>query len=153
MIAAPANANQMYADRSETPKNEIASTIANDAPALMPRMPGSASGLRVSPCMQAPASPSAPPMTRARQVRANRAMAMAWSGSAVSKRAVGETLVEPTSTESADTTSTAATRSAAAVLVRVRPAVARRTDAVSRTAGHQVPSTAWATSGRKCSMV
>ena len=55
--AAPANANQTYAERSETPKNEIASTIANEAPALMPRMPGSASGLRVRPCRQAPARP------------------------------------------------------------------------------------------------
>ena len=69
--------------RRRTPT--IASTIANAAPALMPRMPGSASGLRVSPCMQAPASPSAPPTASASRVRGSRAAAIAWSGSAASK--------------------------------------------------------------------
>ena len=36
-------------------------TTASAAPALTPMMPGSASGLRATPCMAAPARPSAPP--------------------------------------------------------------------------------------------
>ena len=43
------------------PKSMIPPTIAADAPQLMPSTPGSASGLRVSACMSAPAAPSATP--------------------------------------------------------------------------------------------
>ncbi|CAM5298855.1 hypothetical protein SCALM49S_06894 [Streptomyces californicus] len=44
---------------------------------LTPRMPGSASGLRVTPCMTPPARPSAAPMTTARTVRGMRLVAAA----------------------------------------------------------------------------
>ena len=39
-------------------------TTNSAAPALTPRMPGSASGLRVSPCIIVPATPSAAPTSR-----------------------------------------------------------------------------------------
>ncbi len=44
---------------------------------LTPRMPGSASGLRVTPCMTPPARPSAAPMATARTVRGMRLVAAA----------------------------------------------------------------------------
>ena len=44
-------------------------TTASDAPELTPRMPGSASGLRVTPCITAPDSPSAAPTSSASSVR------------------------------------------------------------------------------------
>ena len=44
-------------------------TTASEAPMLIPRTPGSASGLRVTPCMTAPESPSAAPTSTARTVR------------------------------------------------------------------------------------
>ena len=40
------------------------STTNSAAPALTPRMPGSASGLRVTPCISAPATPRAAPTSR-----------------------------------------------------------------------------------------
>ena len=48
------------------------STTANAAPALMPRIPGSASGLRVTPCISAPAPPSAAPTSSPSSVRGTR---------------------------------------------------------------------------------
>ncbi len=50
----------------------MASTTANAAPALMPRIPGSASGLRVTPCISAPAAPSAAPTSSPSSVRGTR---------------------------------------------------------------------------------
>ena len=50
-------------------------TTASAAPASTPRMPGSASGLRVTPCMTPPASPRAPPTPRPRSVRGTRRLA------------------------------------------------------------------------------
>src|SRR5690349_16330349 len=49
--------------------------------------PGSASGLRATPCMAAPARPSAPPASRPRTVRGMRACTTAWSPLAGSKAA------------------------------------------------------------------
>ena len=46
--------------------------MAAAAPALMPMMPGSASGLRVTPCRIAPLSPSAAPTVRPSSVRGTR---------------------------------------------------------------------------------
>ena len=47
-------------------------TTAHDAPASMPSSPGSASGLRVWPCIRAPATPSAMPTAIASTVRGTR---------------------------------------------------------------------------------
>ncbi len=55
--------------RSDSPKNAMPMTTASDAPMLTPRMPGSASGLRVTPCITAPDSPSAAPTSTASTVR------------------------------------------------------------------------------------
>ncbi|MNT04791.1 hypothetical protein D3C72_1393830 [compost metagenome] len=54
------------------PNQTMPMTTASDAPMFTPRMPGSASGLRVTPCMMAPASPSAAPESRASSVRGRR---------------------------------------------------------------------------------
>ena len=62
----------MYAEMLVTSAIAIAATMASAAPALIPRIPGSASGLRVSPCMSAPASPSAAPTSRPMSVRGTR---------------------------------------------------------------------------------
>ena len=61
------------------------STTASAAPAFTPRMPGSASGLRAMPCMPAPASPSAAPISRPATVRGTRECTTAWSPLAASK--------------------------------------------------------------------
>lgn len=54
-------------------------TTASAAPVLTPRMPGSANGLRVTPCITAPVTPSAAPATTARTVRGMRLATEAWS--------------------------------------------------------------------------
>lgn len=54
------------------PVRATASTTASEAPALIPRMPGSASGLRVSDCISAPATPNAAPTTTSTRVRGRR---------------------------------------------------------------------------------
>ena len=74
-IAAPEEREPDVAPRGRRPRGTRSPAPSrSDAPALMPRMPGSASGLRVSPCMQAPARPSAAPTASAEQVRPNRAI-------------------------------------------------------------------------------
>ena len=69
---APINAALSVTARVDTPMTAVADTTAKAAPALTPRMPGSASGLRVIACMIDPASPSAPPMMSAAMVRGTR---------------------------------------------------------------------------------
>ena len=98
--AAPRNANQTYAESGETPEDGDRQHHRQAAPALMPRMPGSASGLRVRPCRHAPASPRAAPdePARARCARAG-PRATAYGGSLVSNSAPGETSVAPTRTD------------------------------------------------------
>jgi hypothetical protein len=51
------------------PNQAKPTTTASEAPMLIPSTPGSASGLRVTPCMTAPERPSAAPTTTARTVR------------------------------------------------------------------------------------
>ena len=67
--AAPAKANQRKSPTSVSPSRDIDRTTDRDAPALTPRRPGSARGLRVSPCMTTPATASAAPTMTARTVR------------------------------------------------------------------------------------
>ena len=67
--AAPAKANQRKSLTSVSPSRDMERTTDSDAPALMPRMPGSARGLRVSPCMTTPATASEAPTMTARTVR------------------------------------------------------------------------------------
>lgn len=77
---APANANQMNDPMSVSPRNATASTTANAAPALTPRMPGSARGLRVMAWMRAPETPSAVPTSSPTTVRGRRRSRMiTWS--------------------------------------------------------------------------
>ena len=80
--AAPAKANhtrpeqRRHVERRRSP----ARPTNRAAPALTPRMPGSASGLRVTPCMTAPPTPSAAPTSRPTIVRGMRsARTMRWS--------------------------------------------------------------------------
>src|SRR5689334_14858821 len=103
----------------------MAVAIAKAAPALMPRRPGSASGLRVSPCMQAPASPNAPPTARPRRVRSQRFTRTAWSTWAGSRSAHGEVVVEPIRTEPTTTAASVADRTATLTARAGRTPVAR----------------------------
>ena len=58
---------------ADAEREAIAATTASAAPALTPRMPGSASGLRATPCIAAPARPRASPDEQAgRRVRGTR---------------------------------------------------------------------------------
>jgi hypothetical protein len=57
---------------SRIPKSPTATVTAKDAPACKPRMSGSASGLRVSAWINAPARPSAIPTTSPTIVRGSR---------------------------------------------------------------------------------
>lgn len=54
------------------PNHAMPITTASEAPMLTPRMPGSAKGLRVTPCITAPARPSAAPTSIASTVRGMR---------------------------------------------------------------------------------
>ena len=65
-------ATKMYVVGEVIEKNAIPVTTARAAPLVTPRMPGSASGLRVTPCITAPDSPSAAPISRASSVRGTR---------------------------------------------------------------------------------
>ena len=77
--AAPTIATQMNAAGEASPKNAMPVTTNSDAPVVTPRMPGSASGLRVTPCMTAPARPSAAPTIIASTVRGTRLRTAAWA--------------------------------------------------------------------------
>ncbi len=63
--AAPAKANQTYPVSVWIPAKAMARTTPTEAPWLMPRMPGSAIGLRVMPWRTVPARASAAPTIRA----------------------------------------------------------------------------------------
>ena len=77
---APANANQMYDQILAIPNTPTASATANAAPALTPRIPGSANGFRVTAWMSAPPIPNATPTIRPRMVRGiRRSRTMMWS--------------------------------------------------------------------------
>lgn len=62
----------MKVDGPLMPKNTRPTTTASDAPPEMPRIAGSATGLRVTACIPAPASASAEPTTIASIVRGTR---------------------------------------------------------------------------------
>ena len=66
------------AGRREQAEDAMPVTTASEAPMLTPRTPGSASGLRVTPCMTAPARPSAAPTSTASSVRGIRLVTAAW---------------------------------------------------------------------------
>lgn len=94
----------------------IEDTIANAAPCVTPSSPGSASGLRVWPCMSAPATPSAIPARTPRAVLGTRRerMTMSFSVPVEAVRAcqasASGTDLEPTVMLSTIATSTAASR-------------------------------------------
>ena len=76
-IAAPATATTTYPYGSDNPKNTIPIATASEAPAETPRIPGSASGLRVTACIVAPDTDSAAPTSNASTVRGTRLMTAA----------------------------------------------------------------------------
>ncbi len=73
--AAPMNANHTELAAPASP-SESAITTAAEAPALTPSRPGSASGLRVSACISAPATPIAAPTAIPSSVRGTRRLRM-----------------------------------------------------------------------------
>ena len=77
--AAPAIATQMKLVGELMPKNAMPVTTHSEAPVVTPRMPGSASGLRVTPCITAPDRPSAAPTSMASSVRGIRFSTAAWA--------------------------------------------------------------------------
>ena len=70
--AAPAIATQMYDVGSASPRKAMPTTTNSAAPAVTPRMPGSARGLRVTPCITAPETARAAPTSIASTVRGTR---------------------------------------------------------------------------------
>ena len=72
VAAAPMKANQMYWVIPAMPNTPTPTVTASPAPALTPRTPESASGLRVSAWISAPARAKAAPVTMAMTVRGNR---------------------------------------------------------------------------------
>ena len=70
--AAPTSDSNTYPSRFETPHHVMPMTTASAEPALMPRMPGSASGLRVMPCIAVPAIATAAPTMMPMAVRSPR---------------------------------------------------------------------------------
>lgn len=69
---APVKAYQTYPEKPFAHPSAIAKTTPAAAPWLSPRIPGSASGLRVTACRAAPASPSADPAVSPIAVRGTR---------------------------------------------------------------------------------
>ena len=118
--AAPRKATHRKSRSSETPKTESPTTMAKLAPALMPRIPGSASGLRVRPWSTAPARARAAPTASPSRVRSTRAWEMLCSGCDPSQTAASGIDRAPTTTDSTHATATAPTRRAATVGVPSR---------------------------------
>ena len=73
--AAPMNANHTELAAPASP-SDSAITTAAEAPAFTPSRPGSASGLRVSACISAPATPIAAPTAIPSSVRGTRRLRM-----------------------------------------------------------------------------
>ena len=71
--SAPQKAITSCSEGEVNPNSAAPSTMAKLAPELTPRIPGSASGLRVRVCIRAPARPSAPPDSSPASVRGSRA--------------------------------------------------------------------------------
>ena len=69
---APTRANQVYPATEPTPSATMPTTTANAAPAETPSSPGSANGLRVWPCINAPATPRQLPASRPSSVLGTR---------------------------------------------------------------------------------
>lgn len=73
---APTNAATTIAVEDTVPMMKTVIATPRDAPALTPKRPGSASGLRVWPCMRAPPSPRQAPAARPSSVRGTRWLVM-----------------------------------------------------------------------------
>ena len=112
-VAAPTKAIGRNWPIAVKPNAVIPTTIAKVAPALTPRMPGSASGLRVRPCISAPERPSAAPTAKPRTVRSKRTCTIACSGWPGSHTAAGGTARAPTSRERTPAPASTATAIAA----------------------------------------
>src|SRR5699024_9972880 len=94
-------------------------TTAREAPVVTPRMPGSAIGLRVTPCITAPETASPAPASRASRVRGMRRATAAWSKPSAdpdraARMSFSSTSREPNATETATSTTSRATSPAAA---------------------------------------
>ena len=70
--SAPDMAIQGVAAMADKPNTDCDTTTAKAAPVVRPSRPGSASGLRVTPCMRAPASDRLAPTTTASMARGRR---------------------------------------------------------------------------------
>src|SRR6478609_11100319 len=122
-------------------------TTARAAPALTPMMPGSASGLRATPCMAAPARPRALPANRPRTARGIRAWTTAWSPFAGSNAASAchtvprGTSRAPTASD-APAMSTSTTTAAASQAARFLSGAWPRRGAAAALAGTRVPVSA-----------
>ncbi len=133
--AAPAKANQTYPLSVCTPANAIASTTATDAPWLIPRMPGSAMGLRVIPWSTVPARASAAPTISPMSVRGTRIVRITSAASEVppcssaSTTSPGGIDRAPTARLSRTASSSATTAAAVAAARRERRRGARGTPA------------------------
>ena len=79
--AQPISAGHTYPVGESVQPNTRESTTAAAAPALIPRIPGSVSGLRVCPWMTVPAAPRAAPTSRASTVRGSRSSPMTTTSS------------------------------------------------------------------------
>src|SRR5699024_7262372 len=79
----PTTAISMVGRGRERPKKAIPETTASDAPDRTPKMPGSAKGLRVTPCKVVPDIASAAPTNNAMTVRGKRVVAAACSAVSV----------------------------------------------------------------------
>src|SRR5699024_8633209 len=119
-----------------SPKSPTPSVTAKPAPALTPRMPGSASGFRVSAWMSAPATPNAPPTTTPTSVRGTR------SSQTMSEASVASLALSPAQTSAAGIgldpcerlSATSAARAASAARTTATPAP-RRSPGGRRIAG------------------
>jgi hypothetical protein len=128
-IPAPTKANHTWPLAGTKPNRKAPPTTATAAPALMPSTPGSASGLRATPCRIAPPSASAAPTRIASRVRGSRISRMtAASAEPSPESSTPNTVAGVTSRDPSARLSTATTTSTPAATTRppASPAACRR---------------------------
>lgn len=133
---APTSATSRIVPDGNAPSTTMAPATAAEAPALTPRMPGSAIGLRVRACTNNPAMPRAAPATRATTVRTARmphtiviSARSSWWSRTICQTWSSGTNCEPTANESAASTAIATTAAIAAQTVgRIDPPDTARRD-------------------------
>src|SRR5699024_3634252 len=103
-------------------------TTAREAPVVTPRIPGSATGLRVTPCITAPETASPAPASRASRVRGMRRATAAWSKPSADPDSAATRSCSCTSREpnAIDATTSAARRATSAAATAARTSRGRR---------------------------